>query len=248
MKFLQKQRERKLGVPAVSSTASQVAAGGSGGGSYSSAGGLARKVNDKGEADGEKDELVLQDTFAQETAVMEEDPNMLRYVEQELAKKRGKNIDVADQVENEVKRAEDELYNIPEHLKVKRRNSEESSTQWTTGIAEIQLPIEYKLKNIEETEAAKKLLQEKRLMGRAKTESSIPSSYSADYFQRGKDYAEKLRREHPDLYKDKSKDTGNSESKPNDSSSDVAVKRQAATDQFMLERFRKRDRHRVMRR
>lgn len=28
-------------------------------------------------------------------------------------------------------------------LQVKRRNSEESSTQWTTGIAEIQLPIEY---------------------------------------------------------------------------------------------------------
>ncbi|KAD5802380.1 hypothetical protein E3N88_13740 [Mikania micrantha] len=47
---------------------------------------------------------------------------------------------------------------------------------------------------MEETEAAKKLLQEKRLMGRAKTKSTIPSSYSADYFQRGKDYAEKLRR------------------------------------------------------
>ncbi|KAK4372381.1 hypothetical protein RND71_007765 [Anisodus tanguticus] len=248
VKFLQKQRERKLGVPAISSTTSQVTAGGGGGGgaSNSNAGGLVRKVNDKGEGDGEKDELVLQDTFAQETAVMEEDPNMLRYVEQELAKKRGKNVDVADQAENEVKRAEDELYKIPEHLKVKRRNSEESSTQWTTGIAEIQLPIEYKLKNIEETEAAKKLLQEKRLMGRARTESSIPSSYSADYFQRGKDYAEKLRREHPDLYKDKSKDTG--ESKPQDSSSEAGVKRQAATDQFMLERFRKRDRHRVMRR
>lgn len=52
----------------------------------------------------------------------------------------------------------------------------------------------YKLKNIEETEAAKKLLQEKRLMGRTKSEFSIPSSYSADYFQRGRDYAEKLRR------------------------------------------------------
>ncbi|XP_070043525.1 protein COP1 SUPPRESSOR 2 isoform X1 [Nicotiana tomentosiformis] len=249
VKFLQKQRERKLGIPAVSSSTAQVAAGGSGGGaSNNSAGGLVRKVNDKGEGDVEKDELVLQDTFAQETAVLEEDPNMVRYIEQELAKKRGKNVDAADQVENEVKRAEDELYKIPEHLKVKRRNSEESSTQWTTGIAEIQLPIEYKLKNIEETEAAKKLLQEKRLVGRARTESSIPSSYSADYFQRGKDYAEKLRREHPDLYKDKTKDTGNPESKPLDSSSDVGVKRQAATDQFMLERFRKRDRHRVMRR
>ncbi|CDP20753.1 unnamed protein product [Coffea canephora] len=77
---------------------------------------------------------------------------------------------------------------------VKRRNSKESSTQWTTGIAEVQLPMEYKLRNIVETEVAKKLLQEKRLMGRTKTDSSIPSSYSADYLQRGKDYAEKLRR------------------------------------------------------
>jgi hypothetical protein len=51
------------------------------------------------------------------------------------------------------------------------------------------------LKNIEETEAAKKLLQEKRLMvGRTKSDFSIPSSYSADYFQRGRDYAEKLRK------------------------------------------------------
>lgn len=52
----------------------------------------------------------------------------------------------------------------------------------------------YKLRNIEETEAAKKLLQEKRLVGRTRTDLSIPSSYSADYFQRGRDYAEKLRR------------------------------------------------------
>lgn len=52
----------------------------------------------------------------------------------------------------------------------------------------------YKLRNIEETEAAKKLLQEKRLVGRTRTDLSIPASYSADYFQRGRDYAEKLRR------------------------------------------------------
>jgi hypothetical protein len=57
------------------------------------------------------------------------------------------------------------------------------------------LRCRYKLKNIEETEAAKKLLQEKRLMvGRTKSDFSIPSSYSADYFQRGRDYAEKLRK------------------------------------------------------
>lgn len=42
----------------------------------------------------------------------------LKYVEQELAKKRGKTIDTSDQVENDLKRAEDELYKIPDHLKV----------------------------------------------------------------------------------------------------------------------------------
>ncbi|XP_034695385.1 protein COP1 SUPPRESSOR 2-like, partial [Vitis riparia] len=131
---------------------------------------------------------------------------------------------------------------------VKRRNSEESSTQWTTGIAEVQLPVEYKLRNIEETEAAKKLLQDKRLMGRTKTEFNIPSSYSADYFQRGRDYAEKLRREHPELYKDKGVQDNGGGSRLPDASTEVAGRRQAATDEFMLDRFRKRERHRVMRR
>eukprot|EP00262_Sarcandra_glabra_P006889 TRINITY_DN19453_c0_g2_i1.p1 TRINITY_DN19453_c0_g2~~TRINITY_DN19453_c0_g2_i1.p1 ORF type:complete len:271 (-),score=80.06 TRINITY_DN19453_c0_g2_i1:186-998(-) len=234
VKFLQKQRERKSGIPAIPTVETV---------------GVLPKPTEKNDGDGEKEELVLQDTFALETAVTVEDPNMLKYVEQELAKKRGKNVDDANQVENDLKRAEDELYAIPDHLKVKRRNSEESSTQWTTGIAEVQLPIEYKLRNIEETEAAKRLLQDKRLVGRSRTELNIPSSYSADYFQRGRDYAEKLRREHPELYKEKSgQDNGTGTKSADTTNADVAGRRQAATDEFMLERFRKRERHRVMRR
>ncbi|PKA56624.1 Transcription factor GTE1 [Apostasia shenzhenica] len=176
VKFLQKLRERKPGISALPIV-------------QSGAGGFHRS-GDKADGDGEKEDLVLQDTFAQETAVTIEDPNMLKYVEQELAKRRGHKI---DSVEKEDKDPMDELCAVPEHLKVRKRNSEESSTQWTTGIAEVQLPIEYKLRNMEETEAAKKLLQEKRLVGRTKPESSIPSSYSADYFHRDRDYAEKLR-------------------------------------------------------
>lgn len=246
VKFLQRQREKKSGIPALPTQQPSAAAAAN---SSSAAASLARaNVNEKNEGDIEKDDLVLQDTFAQETAVMVEDPNMLRYVEQELAKKRGKNIDAENQVENEVKRAEDELYKIPEHLKAKKRSSEENSTQWTTGIAEIQLPIEYKLRNIEETEAAKKLLQEKRLVGRTRTDSSIPSSFSADFFQRGKDYAEKLRKDHPELYKNKGANENGVEAKHHDSSGDAAGRRQAATDEFMLNRFRKRERQRLVRR
>ncbi|KAG9460033.1 hypothetical protein H6P81_004541 [Aristolochia fimbriata] len=236
VKFLQKQRNRKPGLPALPPGQTATAA--------------VRRGADKNEGDGEKEELVLQDTFAQETAVTIEDPNMLKYVEQELAKKRGKNIDANNPDESDSKCAEDELYVIPEHLKVKRRNPEESSTQWTTGIAEVQLPIEYKLRNIEETEAAKKLLQDKRLVGKPRTEMTIPSSYSADFFQRGRDYAEKLRRDHPELYKDRAKEDSTTAIKSSETSSttDVVGRRQAATDEFMLERFRKRERHRVMRR
>ncbi|KAK7332365.1 hypothetical protein VNO80_29116 [Phaseolus coccineus] len=46
---------------------------------------------------------------------------MVKYIEHELAKKRGRNVDAAGEVENELKRAEDELYKIPENLRVKRK-------------------------------------------------------------------------------------------------------------------------------
>lgn len=232
VKLLQKLRKQKLGIAALTtpspSTPAAAAAGGVG----------------PGAADGEGDEeLVLQDTFAQETAVTLEDPHMVRYVDQEMAKRKGKRVDEGGK--GEEKDQVDELYVVPEHLKVKKRNSEESSTQWTTGIAEVQLPIEYKLRNIEETEAAKKLLQEKRLAGRTKSELTIPSSYSADYFQRGRDYAEKLRRDHPELYKERgaqADETGVKQTENNNQ--DISGRRQAATDELMLERFRKRERHR----
>lgn len=231
IKFQQKQRERKSGVAA--------------GELIPPVGGL-MKPQEKVDGEGKKEELVLQDTFAQETAVTVEDPNMLKYVEQELAKNRGRDSGIKTE---ENKPAEDDLYVIPEHLKVRRRNGEESSTQWTTGIAEVQLPIEFKLKNIEETEAAKKELQDKRpFVGRGRVQSSIPASYSADYFQRGREYAEKLRRDHPELYKDKEvQDSGRVQGE-NPTEGNMGNRRQAATDEIMLERFRKRERSRLMRR
>ncbi|KAL4351437.1 hypothetical protein GQ457_06G030640 [Hibiscus cannabinus] len=63
VKFLQKQRERKSGIPAIPTVQT---------------GGVVAKVTEKSDADGEKEELVLQDTFAQETAVLVEDPNMIK--------------------------------------------------------------------------------------------------------------------------------------------------------------------------
>lgn len=63
MRFLQKQQERQAGV-----VANQLA--------VPAGGGLNPKLPEKGDGEGEKEELVLQDTFAQESAVTVEDPNM----------------------------------------------------------------------------------------------------------------------------------------------------------------------------
>lgn len=64
---MQKLRERKLGIPAGTAAAST-------NGSSARGGRVGSGAAAAGEA--EKEDLVLQDTFAQETAVTIEDPNM----------------------------------------------------------------------------------------------------------------------------------------------------------------------------
>jgi hypothetical protein len=75
----------------------------------------------------------------------------LRYVETELAKKRGKMVDVGHKEEMDhvhVVLWTAMMVLLYCSLQVKKKNSEESSTQWTTGIAEVQLPIECVLQSL----------------------------------------------------------------------------------------------------
>ena len=55
-------------------------------------------------------------------------------MEQELAKKRGRTIESTDQVENELRRAEDELYKIPDHLKVTLMTNRSNSDVYVSHI------------------------------------------------------------------------------------------------------------------
>lgn len=91
VKFLQKQRQRKSGIPAVvgGESASDIKIG-IGSGSKKAADDAqshhhqyqsnSKTPADPSDADKDKDDLVLQDTFAQETAVMVEDPNMYAHL------------------------------------------------------------------------------------------------------------------------------------------------------------------------
>lgn len=121
-------------------------------------------TEEKGEEEEDEEELrpdeakALQDTFANETTVAEEDPNMLSFIEEELRKRRGETqtVETADVSKTELQKIEDSLYETPKELQMQEVVEEDGSDRWLTGIVEVQLPVEHRLRNIELTEDAKK--------------------------------------------------------------------------------------------
>lgn len=57
------------------------------------------------------------------------------------------------------------MYFVEQKLKHKEENIENSAETWLTGIVEVELPMDEKLRNIEETELAKKRMLEDRRNG-----------------------------------------------------------------------------------
>jgi len=96
----------------------------------------------------------LDSQFTSQTEEIVEDLNMNRYVDEKLKERRGEK-----KMEKKISE-EDLLYVTPEHLKVKRRDTSAAGGA-VSGIVEVDLPVQYKLKNIEETEKATRRLQEK---------------------------------------------------------------------------------------
>lgn len=103
------------------------------------------------------------DTFAKEEVIdeAEEDPNMHAYVEQQMEKRLG--VKKSSDRQQGPLDPEQALFVTPEELKVEPIKPADVAGSWLTGISEVQLSSQFKLKNIEETEAAKlRLLQPDR--------------------------------------------------------------------------------------
>lgn len=103
--------------------------------------------------------------FSAETNKRDEDDEMMKYIEVELSKRKGKKDD--DDIDSKNKYCSPEeaaLLAVPSHLTTSSslRSEEMLSNQMLSGIPEVDLGIEAKIKNIEATEEAKlKLLWEK---------------------------------------------------------------------------------------
>jgi len=125
-------------------------------------------------------------SFAAETNRRDEDADMVKYVEKELARRKGI---VEDNISpTKAKDAEDLLYELPESIKkiVKEKNKSEEllSNQMLSGIPEVDLGIQSKIRNIEATEEAKqKLLEEKRNRKEQGLVDFVPTNMAVNFVQ-----------------------------------------------------------------
>ena len=107
--------------------------------------------------------------YSKETHIRDEDDEMQRFIETEMSKMKGENVDEDNNnkaVEKKFLSPEDAaLLSLPQHLTKSTFKTDQQmiSAQMLTGIPEVELGIDVKIQNIEKTERAKqKLLEESK--------------------------------------------------------------------------------------
>ncbi|BFZ05881.1 hypothetical protein BsWGS_08920 [Bradybaena similaris] len=124
--------------------------------------------------------------FAAETNRRDEDSEMLKYVEEELARRKGHHKEEEGHIDKQKTQA-DSLYDLPEHLKKyssEKKSEDMLSNQMLSGIPEIDLGIETKIRNIEQTEEAKqKLLDERKRQRENMPSDFVPTNVAVNFVQ-----------------------------------------------------------------
>uniref|UniRef100_G7PRD0 Torsin family 1 member A n=1 Tax=Macaca fascicularis TaxID=9541 RepID=G7PRD0_MACFA len=178
----------------------------------------------------EEEDLHLGTSFSAETNRRDEDADMMKYIETELKKRKG----IVEHEEQKVKpkNAEDCLYELPENIRVSsaKKTEEMLSNQMLSGIPEVDLGIDAKIKNIISTEDA-----------------IVPTNMAVNYVQHNRFYHEELNapiRRNKEEPKARPLRVGDTE-KPEPERSPPNRKRPAnekATDDYHYEKFKKMNR------
>ena len=164
MKELQRQRKREKGVSL----------------ELKGTDGDAEELNPEEEAR----ELNLDSTFTAQTDAGEVDPNMLKYIEEQMEK----GEDGAAKRNAAFEADDEELFATPAHLKERLKSDvnlteAEDAGRWLAGIVEVQVAPEEKMAAIEATEKAKrKLMEAKVKRGMAQGSAmDIPSNFNSNF-------------------------------------------------------------------
>lgn len=181
--------------------------------------------------------------FNAETNKRDEDEEMVKYIEEELLKRKSRNEGKNESELNSDKISycspeEAALQAVPEHLRQSsaHRSEEMLSNQMLSGIPEVDLGIEAKIRNIEATEEAKLKLLWDRHRKKDGPSQFVPTNMAVNFVQHNR-----FNIEDPDLQK--SRQESDDKKKGNVSKEDFKGKRkdngEKATDDYHYERFKK---------
>ncbi|XP_034233371.1 telomere length and silencing protein 1 homolog [Thrips palmi] len=185
--------------------------------------------------------------FSAETNKRDEDEEMMKYIEEQLSKRKCKT-----KQENEDGQQEDTskylspeeaaLQAVPEHLRASstRRSEEMLSNQMLSGIPEVDLGIEAKIRNIEATEEAKLKLLWERHNKKDGPSHFVPTNMAVNFVQHNRFNIEESgppKRRRNDAPVDKRKTGTASTSTSGKDGDDKAGGK--ATDDYHYERFKK---------
>ncbi|XP_020293844.1 uncharacterized protein C9orf78 [Pseudomyrmex gracilis] len=179
--------------------------------------------------------------FNAETNKRDEDEEMVKYIEEELSKRKSKNNnDTTDSASNEkglyCSPEEAALRAVPEHLRQSSANRSEEmlSNQMLSGIPEVDLGIEAKIRNIEATEEAKLKLLWDRHRKKDGPSQFVPTNMAVNFVQHNR-----FNIEDSDFQKS---GQGSDDKKNSTAKGDFRGKRkdgEKATDDYHYERFKK---------
>lgn len=132
----------------------------------------------------ELDAVNLGNTFSVETNQRDEDADMMKYIEEELAKRRGRVQEPQPELQKPVDE-KDVLFHVPEHLRksTSKKSEEMLSNQMLSGIPEVDLGIEERIRNIEATEEAKLKLIRDRMARKERETSFVPTNMAVNFVQ-----------------------------------------------------------------
>ncbi|XP_043825538.1 telomere length and silencing protein 1 homolog [Dromiciops gliroides] len=207
-----------------------------------------KKLKERNKDSIKEEDLNLGTSFSAETNRRDEDADMMKYIETELKKRKG--IVENEEQKVKLKNAEDCLYELPENIRISsaKKTEEMLSNQMLSGIPEVDLGIDAKIKNVISTEDAKaRLLAEQQNKKKDSETSFAPTNMAVNYVQHNRFYHEELNapvRRHKEEPKIRPLRVGDTE-KPEPERSPPNRKRlpnEKATDDYHYEKFKKMNR------
>ncbi|PWN52959.1 hypothetical protein IE53DRAFT_373285 [Violaceomyces palustris] len=220
---------------------------------------------EEGEAEATQSKrIVRQNNFQGETGTLDVDKHMMAYIEEEMRKRRGGedlgSLPTASQVKASFNNPEDELYQVAEkYRQLQNKNKtdldkeeEEGnvtlSASMLSSIPEIDLGMDARLKNIEETEKAKRAFYESRKAGggemRRHEDDQLAAArfFRPRYQARSDADASRVSRAFPNGPSAAAATSSNQAGEGGGARRKVD-RREMASDQLVMDRFKKRQRN-----